>query len=524
MSPFFKVFLQNKLLNRTISVMTLVGLISVAFAQRGQIDSATRQSTTSSFYVAETGVSRTLSLLKVYPSVAQQNLANWSTTYTGETECILGTKIANQSFVTASTQGNPDDRWVAVDSSNPGLGEFRIVEYTYNSGAGKGTLLIEGRRIAEGSLVVNTALTSNNSVSAIRTVVNANTSISNPSGTLPFLPSLWIGSTTLNPSISEQPNNNGGWLISDGSAAISGNGCPNSTGSGISFHNLAASDGVSGIANPTDIIDTRATNGNPIQYSAAAMPNLPALPTVNLNTLSNGIVYISGGMNQILTFPRNGDVDEAGQIYTGAGTYGRFHYWVKMRNEVGCDLTQGFPLNLPSEPALDDDCNSIDLTVQNTQLQITDGQKVTFYLQGNLNLKTTSKLVHDANWTNFQMYGNKNNRYGTGSTKVINVRSDSTFNTNLFLFAPDATLAIAGNNSNSNVNDGMVWVQTFGAGDRVKTPGNSSGSVTLPNGQSVKSYDLTVLNQLPAEISSLSGGATRSTVGGLASWQREQTR
>ena len=293
-----------------LGVMFLVGLTSIELAQRGRIASATRQSNTASFYVAETGVSRFLSMLKLFPSLAQQNLDDWSTTYTGATECVSGTKAATQPFVTDSTQANVDNRWMAVDSSaaaDPSMGEFRIVDYTYDSVTRQGTLLVEGRRIAEssasGSAIGNTEIASNNAVAAIQAVFNANTSIAAPtSGTLPFLPSMWIGSTTLTPAISggQASNNNGGWLFSTPTPAPSSGsgGCPNSLeGSSMTLRNLTSSDVNNAI--PAAAITNGINNGNPILYSTAAMPSLPPLPA-KYNLLSSGITS-SGSMNQVLT-------------------------------------------------------------------------------------------------------------------------------------------------------------------------------------------------------------------------------
>ncbi|MEM9136933.1 MAG: hypothetical protein AAGB01_06255 [Cyanobacteria bacterium P01_F01_bin.42] len=507
-------------------LMTLVALISVELAHRGKINSSTRRSVSASFYVAESGVNRTLSLLKTFPELARQNLSSWPTAYTGVTECISGSKSAHQPLINASTQANPRDRWMAIDGTNADLGEFRVVDYRYSSATGEGVLRVEGRRIAESaaaaSPVVNTSLASNNSVSAIRITLDANVSIAPPGSSLPFLPSLWIANPNFRPSVSEQPNNDGGWLISRQMSA--GSVCPGAGGGASSLRNLTAGD-VTGIANTRAVITNRANNGNPIQYAAASMPTLPPLPSANLNTISNGIVYRSGRMNEVLTFPRSGDRDESGRVYNGSGTYDRFHYWIKVSDESRCDLNQGFPLNLPDRiPNIDPDCSSIDLTVQNTRLRITNGEQVTFYLQGNLNLRNNSKLEHQSTeWDRFQVYGNRNDRYGNGRTRILSLSRGSTVNANLFLFAPEAVLAVAENGSNSNINHGVIWVKKFGAGNRVKTPGRGSNRMTLPNGTPVRSYPLSLFDRLPSEVRAF-GGSARSTTGDLLNWQREQTQ
>ena len=168
------------------------------------------------------------------------------------------------------------------------------------------------------------------------------------------------------------------------------------------------------------------------------------------------------------------------------------------------------------------------MTVQNTQIVIPTGQHVTFYLQGNINLSNSKISASSAHWTDFQVYGNQNNLYGLGRTQSIDISNGATVNADLFLFAPAATLTDT-STSTSNVNQGMIWVGTFAAGNMFTSQGNGSSSLSVPDGSggtlTVKSYPLSVLSQLPASITSLSGsGSGRATVGKLTAWQQEQSQ
>ncbi|NCJ06009.1 hypothetical protein GS597_05675 [Synechococcales cyanobacterium C] len=230
-----------------------------------------------------------------------------------------------------------------------------------------------------------------------------------------------------------------------GNNKIAGNAWVNACtpSSGISASNLVQ---------PTDPDESAYTiTTNP----GMGFPSIPDIPA--------GAISIPA-ITDTLTLPRAGD---------SPSSDGRYYYSVS-KNGAGY---------------------SIQLT-GNRELTIPTGSKVTLFLQGNINMGGTVKVNHEGTPTNLQVYG-------SSSTTTITLRGNS--KTNMFLFAPEATVGVSGGGTAPPTIVGYVWAK--------KWSGSNSSQLMVQAPPSDADLDL------PSEILSQFYRA-----GSVRAWQRSEVK
>ncbi len=150
--------------------------------------------------------------------------------------------------------------------------------------------------------------------------------------------------------------------------------------------------------------------------------NFPDVPTIPEN--AKEIAPITGGGNDVLILPD--DISNASDARDDNGRY----YFVVRKNGSG---------------------DSINLS-GTRQITIKEDKKVTLFLEGNVDMGGTVKVNHDDNPFNFQVYG------GPGTTSV-KLRGNS--KTNMFLFAPEATVGVSGGGTAPPTVVGYVWAKKW---------------------------------------------------------------
>lgn len=184
---------------------------------------------------------------------------------------------------------------------------------------------------------------------------------------------------------------------------------------------------------PTDDVDLTNITGTATANPFAEFPSLPEPPSSG----STGFYTLSTGISGNETFPRGSDVPDSN------GTY---HYLI---GKTDAD-------------------NSIKLNGNET-ITITPGNKVTFYLEGNISQGGSTAIIHDCGTlpgcepTNFQIYGGNGvaSTYNTGKTTEICLSGNSTIDG--FIFAPSANVAVNGSGSGDGIT-GSVWADKWNKG------------------------------------------------------------
>ncbi|QDZ38811.1 hypothetical protein FRE64_01985 [Euhalothece natronophila Z-M001] len=197
----------------------------------------------------------------------------------------------------------------------------------------------------------------------------------------------------------------------------------------------------------------------------AEFPPLPKLPDV-YNEFNNGITSSSfSGNDRTLQLPRSDDKADANNVY---------HYLL--------GTTGG------------NNGNSINLRGGGREIIITPGEKVRFYLQGNVDMKGNARLIHDCDDVkdckpeNFQIYGGDgSDTYKDGKTKSFCLSGGSTVDA--FIFAPEANVAVNGganNEANDGTNDtsgqgitGSVWAKSWNQDPDGNNCGSNTGKVLV---------------------------------------------
>ncbi|MDR9402972.1 MAG: hypothetical protein RI580_05975 [Halothece sp. Uz-M2-17] len=214
-------------------------------------------------------------------------------------------------------------------------------------------------------------------------------------------------------------------------------------------------------------IDLSNINGEATANPFAKFPPLPEPPSdsTKVNDLNNGIgsSLFSGGVSTV-TLPRSGDVQADDGVY---------HYVLG---------TTG--------------ANSIDLKGGGKTLIIDPSKKVTFYMEGNVQMKGNAKLIHDCTGvtgckpTDFQIYGSdgSSDTYGTGTeTTAICLSGGSTVDA--FILAPNANVAVNGGGNNTasdGTNDesgegitGSVWANSWNDDPNANNCGSNAGKTLV---------------------------------------------
>lgn len=406
-------------------IMLLIAATLIVRASGDQTSAAAQKATTDSFYVAETGITRVQSLLNRFPKMAEKPKSDWVAEYnrlSGINSCLGNTEDSD--LITNI------NNWITLDSSNPNKGEIKILDYTYTNGVGK--LKIAGRARSQNGSATSSVDNADSYLEVQIPVVTLND---------PPIPGLWAKTFGM------------------GNNKVSGNvlafGCSEPTG--ISTDNIVAGSGTLSV-NPS------------VEYPA--LPNLPSSPIVISGGITSsdvpndkGCIYDSGGYvlnndgvrvspetttceNSLkvkigtLSLPRPSDTPDANNFY---------HYLI----------------------GKDSHGNSISLK-GGEKLEITAGNKVRFYLQGNINMGGRSQIIHAGTPpTNFQIYGSD------GGTRYRNVGDTNTYTTtsvmlsgnssaNMFIYAPEATVGVNGGGNATPSIRGSVWAKTWDASNANK--------------------------------------------------------
>lgn len=433
-------------------IMILIGTTMVMRSQGDEVTASAQKATADSFNVAELGVTRVQSLIKRFPKMAEKSKSEWAAEYNRLS--ALNTCLSNTQD---SDLTNNINTWINVDSSDPKKGEIKILDYTYSGNVG--TLKIAGRARSE-------------SGSATTSIDNANTYlvVEIPVVTLENLPvpGLWAKDFTMG-------NND-----VKGNVLVTGCSIP----AGITAANIVAGSG-SLTANPS------------VEY-----PPLPALPAVcpsgtattpcyqvfkqnnavydptatNADAITNTYVKDNGtketeclkdSQGYVVTEDNKGNlvrVQEKGNYVTGCTDSS--HYatttsltFPRANDKAGSDGVYRYLIAANSN-------NSIELKGGN-KIKITDGEKVVFYLQGNIDISGQSQIIHTGSPpTNFQIYGSDGGRHyrttsdaNTYTTSSIMLSGNTS--ANMFLYAPEATAGVNGGGNVTSTITGSVWVKAW---------------------------------------------------------------
>jgi len=186
----------------------------------------------------------------------------------------------------------------------------------------------------------------------------------------------------------------------------------------VSGNILVAACTPAGVSTANIVPNSGSLNANPsIEY-----PPLPSMPASGVNTLS--------AVEAPKTLPEAENIQGADGVYR----------YLVGKNGSG---------------------RSIELSGSQT-LTITSGQKVTLYLQGDINMVGTSKIIHTGTPTNFQVYGSDGGtKYriatDTNTYTTANVTISGNAEASMFIYAPNATVSINGTASIR----GSVWANTW---------------------------------------------------------------
>ncbi len=163
-------------------LLLIVGAAIVLRSQQQQVTAIAQKQTASSLSAAEVGVSRIQNLLtryraaSLYPSDASGSAPSWqnASAIPGlSTSCPKDSPTTPESKVAAAATKD----WQDIDKDNPAKGQYRLVDYSYSTSDGQGTLKVQGKAgTAVGSLSAVTQLNVAIPVQAVS----------------PYVPGLWV--------------------------------------------------------------------------------------------------------------------------------------------------------------------------------------------------------------------------------------------------------------------------------------------------------------------------------------------
>ncbi|MFM8296183.1 MAG: hypothetical protein ACKN9E_16775 [Microcystaceae cyanobacterium] len=213
------------------------------------------------------------------------------------------------------------------------------------------------------------------------------------------------------------------------------------------------------------------------KYTSMVFPPLPPQPSPPPNTLTD-----PGGT---ITLPRSGDVFTSSKTVT---------------------LSNGKTKTIEGYEYL---VNTIDFKSGTNLITITPGQKVIFYLQGDINVNANSDIVHtcvgnsSCKPTDFQIFG-----YGQATTTPAKRPEICLSGNNMleaFVHAPEYTVGIGGTGGGAGGIKGTIWAYNWS---------NSGGC-----GSSTS--NIVVVQQARWDDIGLQPGNTPPVLKGIASWQRQ---
>jgi hypothetical protein len=143
-------------------IMILLATTAIVRSQNGQVVAINKKASAQSLVAAETGISRVQNFLnRNRPAIIAQACAvpdasigdcpdttptvSWDVPSTIPNFCDTNSSTADTDFSTADTDLTDNNNWQDVDTSDASKGQFRIVSYTYTTGAPASDLIVEGR-------------------------------------------------------------------------------------------------------------------------------------------------------------------------------------------------------------------------------------------------------------------------------------------------------------------------------------------------------------------------------------------
>lgn len=391
-------------------VLIVASLAIVAASQNSQKNNVAQKSTAEGLAIAETGVTRILDLINQNryvsmfsdcitrnssgqcqdPTVTSSPLPqSWATVNTITSQiaaCGTGTDLTKVTAIATNLS------WLPVNSSNTDQGEYRLISYQYSPtvgiAPGTATLTMEGR--------VNNSNQLNNSHSRLEVKIPVDPSPPLTTG----VPGVWL--------------TNGG----TGNNTIQGD---------VLLGDCGTSPGNISITG-TDPITSQPYTA---KYTNLEFPDLPTIPTTNVNTLNNP----SGNID----LPRVSDnyTDE-----TIAGQTIRFYRYVI--NEINFNSGSN-----------------------NITIAPTPNQRVLFYLNGNINVGANSDITHKCTDssnqpiagckpTDFQIFG-----YSTATSPRAEICMSGNNRLDAFILAPAYTIGVAGSGGGVGGIKGTVWAYNW---------------------------------------------------------------
>ena len=480
--------------------MLLVATMMLVRSQGDLVTASAQKATDQALAAAETGITRYQAFIKnnsviaVYPDCKTGRTATGACQDTTQSSWSNATMILGLSgscsggsnTTTSTISANSTTNWQDISSTNSSLGQYKLVSYTYtpNSGSsantppGIGTLTVEGRvnQVGSGSSATAT-------VGTATTKLVVSFSISSPSATTSAPPGLWASNYTLTGGALSNAN------ILDSSCGTSGNAFPVSH--------------LGYLPSPPYAANTKAV----ITQKNVPFPPLPnngvyAPPTTgNFNNILSGI-NLSG--SNTMSFPRPGDVDINGNIFSGTPAppqNATYIYHIGGTNSINLSGSSGItfgstagqgqekiivyadsPLNLTGGSG------AVPSTYTNPSTGVTTTTKVIFYLgpSSSLTLSGGSK-TYDPEFYQFYVYTTQPNQ--------VTLTGNST--SYAFIFAPFTDTTLTGSASI----DGTLWTKTFTA----------SGSGSVNQGM----VSASVL-EVPLPSSS-----AQTSLATFSSWQRQ---
>ncbi len=435
-------------------VLMVMSLAMVGRSQMGAQNTVSQKTTAEGLAIAETGITRILDLINqnryisMFPDCVTRNSSgqcqdpsvmsspkpqSWATVNTISEISACGTAIN-------STQISPlvaSQSWFPVNSSNADQGEYRLINYQYSPtvgiAPGTATLTMEGR--------VNNSNQLNNSNSRLEVQIPVDASPPLTTG----VPGVWLtdggtGNNTIQGDV----------LLGD---------CGTSPG------NIS----ITG----TDPITSQPYTA---KYTSLEFPDLPTIPTTNINTLNNP----SGNIN----LPRGTDLSTTETIAGQTITFYRYRV-----NEI--DFHSG---------------------TNNITIAPTPNQRVLFYLNGSIDVGANSDIVHKCTNssnqpiagckpTDFQIFG-----YSVATSPRAQICMSGNNRLDAFILAPAYTIGIAGSGGGVGGIKGTVWAYDWS---------NSGGCGS-------NTSNVVVYQQARWDDLGLQPKNVPPTLRNISSWQRKQ--
>lgn len=441
-------------------VLLVVGATMIITAQNSQQKSAAQQVTAKALSMAETGVTRIQDLINqnryisLFPDCLTRNSSgqcndpsaspkpqSWATITSVPGMTVCGT-TGNATAVAAVASSQ---NWIAINSSNADQGEYRLLSYQYTPTVGQapgvGLLTVEGR--------VNNSKQLSNAAARLQVSIPVEPG---PIAT-DAVPGVWLvkGDTGNNNKIQ------GDVLLNDCSVPQSSLDAMNNDSTGT-------------------IVGTDPVTGQPYEakYTSMVFPDLPSKPSPFLNTLN-----LPNGTSGVITLP----------CKTAPCSYSTTPTVADQPNSQG---------------KYEYSANNIKLQTGSSKLIITPGEKVTIYLDGEIDGNT--EIVHNCAGvtgckpTDFQIYGYAKKTTSPAFTPEICLIGNNQLEA--FIYAKEYRVGVGG----TGVFRGTIW-----AGEWSTSGGCGSNTSNIVVEQTARWSDL-----------GLQPKNTPPILKNISSWQHQQ--